>query len=222
MAVKLFRETGRAGLLDASEARRAAYSGVNPLWVALGLSVWLATVGNAALWQAWWSLPDMAGWRAYLPALALALMIFCGTLAALSTLAWRRLVKWAATLVLLLCALTTYAMLFLGDAWRTPLAANLLSAMAQDARSFLNLRLLLTVLVVAMLPLLVIFRLRMRRVRVGPQVVRIAMVWAGAALAIFLCLGLIGVPLSAALQKNPQLASLVSPANWIFPLGAQR
>jgi lipid A ethanolaminephosphotransferase len=221
MAVKLFRETGRAGLLDASEARRAAHSGVNPLWIALALSVWLATVGNAALWQAWWNLPDMAGWRAQLPALALALMIFCGTLAVLSTLAWRGLMKWAAALVLLLCAFTTYAMLFMGDAPRTPLAANMPGAVVQDARGFANLRLLLTVLIVAMLPMLVIYRLRMRRVRTGQQIVRIAMVWAGAALVIFICLGLAGTPLSATLQKHPQLAPLVSPANWIFTLGAQ-
>jgi hypothetical protein len=49
----------------------------SPLSIVLAGSAWLAVVGNLALWQALWQLPDIHGWRGLLMGGVMAGMVFC-------------------------------------------------------------------------------------------------------------------------------------------------
>ena len=211
MVVKLFRETGRASILDAEEARRVSQIGVNPLWVALGLSLWVTTVGNIALWRAAWS--QGGGF----PSLGLALMIFSALIVGFSFFAWRRTMKLVATLVLLATALSVHSLLFQADSVKAPLLANQVAAMVQSPGDFLSLRFLAVLACVAFVPLLLINRLYLQRTRSVQQIMRIGVIWAAMGVVFFLGIGMYGIGLRADAQKYRQLTPLVSPLNWVQP-----
>lgn len=102
MSLKLFRSTGYSSILSPGETRQA----MHPRWIVLVASAWVGFVCNVALWRGLWALPASSG-------LAHALVTgafvagACGVV--LSLLAWRKTLKPATTLVLLLAALSASA-----------------------------------------------------------------------------------------------------------------
>jgi lipid A ethanolaminephosphotransferase len=98
MSLKLFRSTGYSSILGPGETRVAPH----PTWLVLAVSLWIGFACNVALWRA---LRDMEGAPSISRALLAGAFIAstCGTL--LSLLGWRRTLKRAATVLLLLAAL---------------------------------------------------------------------------------------------------------------------
>jgi glucan phosphoethanolaminetransferase (alkaline phosphatase superfamily) len=95
MALKLFRSTGHSTLLMPGETRLAPHPG----WLVLATSAWVAFVCNVAVWR-------LVNDPSALPsALAVAAVLGGGAGMILSILAWRRTLKAAVTLVLVLAAL---------------------------------------------------------------------------------------------------------------------
>lgn len=97
MSLKLFRSTGYSSILGPGETRLATHPG----WVVLAVSLWIGFVCNVALWR---DLRAMGG-----PGLGRSLLagafVACACAAVLSLLGWRRTLKRAASLLLLLAAL---------------------------------------------------------------------------------------------------------------------
>ena len=96
MGLKLFRSTGYSTLLMPGEARLAPHPG----WVVLGVSLWLGIACNVALWLA-----GSARATGILTAVLSGATLAGGSGLLLSLLAWRRTLKPAASLLLLLGAL---------------------------------------------------------------------------------------------------------------------
>jgi lipid A ethanolaminephosphotransferase len=214
MPVKLFRETGRADLLDAQEARMALRRPLNPLWLALGLALWMASVGNLALWRALGQAGAQASTRTSGPeAFGLAAMVFFGSLALLSLLSWRWLMRWLAAALLILTALGLYALLFVDDA-QPPLILNFLKSLPRSPSPLSNVQLWLTVLLLGVLPAALVWRLRLRRGHVITQVLRIALVFVLASGGFLACQAIWGEGLRNKLQQQPDLASKLVPMNW--------
>ncbi|MBP6494023.1 MAG: DUF1705 domain-containing protein, partial [Rhodoferax sp.] len=82
--------------------------------LALVVSGWLATMGNVPLWRALWALPEHSGLRGLLFAAGFAGVIGAATMALLSLLAWPRVFKVVASLLLITAASSTYFMLQYG------------------------------------------------------------------------------------------------------------
>lgn len=98
MSLKLFRSTGYSSILSPGESRLATHPG----WVILAVSLWIGFACNVALWRDLRSLGDGAGLaRSLLTGAFIAAA--CAT--ALSFLGWRRTLKKAATVLLVLAAL---------------------------------------------------------------------------------------------------------------------
>lgn len=95
MALKLFRSTGHSTLLMPGETRLAPHPG----WLVLAVSAWIALACNVAIWRL---VNDPARFPS---ALAVAAVLGGGAGCILSVLAWRRTLKLAATLVLVVAAL---------------------------------------------------------------------------------------------------------------------
>jgi lipid A ethanolaminephosphotransferase len=210
MAVKLFRETGRADLLDAHEARMAARRPLNPLWVSLALALWLASVGNLGFW--------LAARGAALPltrgeTLGLVGMLVFGSLALLAPLAWRGLIKWVAAALLLASALSLYALLFASPT-PSPLVLNFLQYTLREERLWASPQLWLTLLLLGVLPAALLWQLRLRRGHVLTQLLRVALVAVLAAGGFLLCQSVWGEALRTKLQKQPELAAKLVPMNW--------
>jgi lipid A ethanolaminephosphotransferase len=217
MAVKLFRETGRASLLDADEARWAVRRAYNPLLVALGLALWLTSVGNLALWRAIASTGAQAAQASTrLSAgelVGLVSMVFFGSLALLSLLSWRWLIQWAAAALLVLTALGLYALLFLSNT-DSPLILNVLKSLFNEAKQWADPQLWLTVLLLGVLPAAVVWRLRLRRGHAITQVLRVAVVFVLALGGFLAAQALWGDALRNKLQQQPDIAAKLMPMNW--------
>jgi lipid A ethanolaminephosphotransferase len=98
MALKLFRSTGYSSILMAGETRLAMHPG----WMILAVSAWSGFVCNVALWRQLAGTGKPAGMGA---ALALALSVGGAGAIVISLFGWRKTIKLAATLVLLMAAL---------------------------------------------------------------------------------------------------------------------
>ena len=99
MALKLFRSTGYSSLFAPGQIRVAMHPGR----MIAAVSAWAGFVCNVALWR---QLSGSAGAGMGLArAVTLAMLIAAGCVVVLSALGWRRTLKPAATLVVLLTAL---------------------------------------------------------------------------------------------------------------------
>jgi lipid A ethanolaminephosphotransferase len=125
------------------------------------LALWLAVAGNVPLWQrvaelsggggsAWWLLGG------------LVLLVWGGVVMLLSLLVWPRVYRWAATLLVLVTAFNTHFMLQYGAVIDPTMLANVIQTDAREVRDLLSPALLLTVLLVAGVPLWWIWRQPLR------------------------------------------------------------
>jgi lipid A ethanolaminephosphotransferase len=161
MALKLFRSTGYSSLLMPGESRIATH----PSWLVLGASLWLALVGNVGLWRLLaGTAPDVRG------ALASVLVIGGANGLFLSLFGWRRTIRFAITVALLVGALVACGLwsqqLPIDTLWHGP-SRSLLPAWA----SFLRWQVLVLVLVLAVVPIVWVWNHGLRRVS-GPAQLR--------------------------------------------------
>ena len=162
MSLKLFRSTGYSSILGPGETRVATH----PAWLVLAMSLWIGFGCNVALWR---TVRAMDGAPSFIRGLLAGVFIAgaCGTL--LSLLGWRRTLKRAAGVLVLLAALVAACI------WvqALPVDGSLLD---QGLRPLLLpawpslLRWQFPVLLVGLglLPLLCMSQLRLRRLP-GPQ-----------------------------------------------------
>ncbi len=129
-------------------ARRAR----EPLTLVLLVSAWLALAGNVPLWRTLWALPEHSGWHGLVFSLALAAWIGAALVVLLSLLAWPRIFKPLAVLLLVVAAASTYFMLQYGVVIDATMMANVAQTDPREVRDLLSWQLLLSLLLVAGLP----------------------------------------------------------------------
>ena len=169
--VKLFHVTEFAeSMLQSPQSHRSA---IHPLWVALLVALWIATVGHWPLWQTMVLQTEPGNIRP-VPTLLLAVQIALGALFWLALTGWRRLFKTAITLLLVWTALGCCAMglqLASGEAVAV-LPSTLLRFVSQPVNwgRMLNGQCLLNVLLIAVVPATLIWRSRIRRIPVTSRI----------------------------------------------------
>ncbi len=175
MALKLFRHTGYSTLLQPGEARLAPHPG----WLVLAVSVWVALGCNVALWR----------FDAPRAVLATAALVGGASAAVLGLLGWRRTLKLAVTAVLLAAALLACG-LWVQDLPVSALWQQRPRALLPPWPSFLRWPVLLLLMALALLPMLWVWNLTLRRLH-GAQQLRanlLAFLLGGAAFAAGLAL----------------------------------
>ena len=118
---------------------------VHAVWL---VALWLAGPGNLPLWQRIFALDDTLAHRLVLLA-GLGLVVAACTAALLSLLAWPRIFRPAATLLVLVAAFNTHFMWQYGVVIDPTMIANVVHTDAREVRDLLSLRLIGTVLLVA-------------------------------------------------------------------------
>lgn len=136
------------------------------------VSLWLTSVGNMALWQSFYAVPEISGWEGALFGGAFAFVIACLIAAFLSVFAWRGLLKPAMTLLLLLAAFSTYYMLMYGIVVNTSMVLNVFQTDFREARDQLSWLLAVTVFLIAVLPSIWIWRQPLAQLSLWHQVLR--------------------------------------------------
>ena len=134
-----------------SEARTGRHAR-RPLTLVLLVGAWLALVGNLPLWRTLWALPEISGVRGLLFSSALAVWIGAALVALLSLLAWPRLFKPLAVVLLVVAAASTYFMLQYGVVIDATMMANVANTDPREVRDLLSWPLLGSMVLVALLP----------------------------------------------------------------------
>ena len=208
--VKLFRVTEFAeSLLQSPQSHRSA---IHPLWVTLLVALWIATVGHWPLWQTMILQAEPGALRRGLT-LALAAQIALGALFWLALTGWRWLFKSAITFLLVWAALGCCAMglqLAGGEALAMS-PSKLLQFVSQPVNwgRMLNGQCLVNILVIAVVPAILIWRGRIRRIPAMSRILMNATLLLASYVLLRWSLGLSGHALPSPLDPMDLLGKLL-------------
>ena len=224
------RHPGRARRANDAPGRQGGYRayrtafnterpGLRPLWLVLFVSVWLATIGNIALWRQLAELPDLSTWQTAQLGLALGLAITFACTALFSLLAWRWTLKPVLTLFLLSAAFGAYFMLTYNIVIDKTMMINTLQTDVKESRDLLSWGLVIDVLLMAVLPCVLVWRVRLRRAPALRQAGHNALAVAGASAMLVLTLLLFFSSVASGMRNYPQLRYLINPLNSFWAIG---
>lgn len=179
-------------------------------------SLWLAVVGNLALWRNLANLPDISGARGAFFMIAFALMIACIVAAILALFAWRYTLKPAITLLLLLAGFATHYMLMYGIVVDTPMLVNVLQTDTREARDQLSWQLLITVLFTAVLPIAWLWRQAVATTHWRQQVLRNISLLAGSLALAFGTTQLVFQDFSSLMRNYTEMRYQINPLNSLY------
>ena len=193
---------------------------MRPLWVVVLASLWIATVCNVALWRALARLPELSTGQAITVSLGLGLVIALATAALISLLAWRWTLKPVITLFCVSAAFGAYFMMAYGVVIDKTMMVNTLQTDMRETRDLLNWRLAATVLVLAVLPCVVLWRQHIRLQSTVRQVLsNVAALLASSALLVLVLL-LFFQSIASVMRNHPQVRYLINPLNSFYALGS--
>lgn len=179
-------------------------------------SLWLAVLGNLALWKTLLALPDLSGWHGAGFGLAFAVMIACVVATLLSLLAWRFTLKPAITLLLLLAAFATHYMLMYGIVVDTPMLVNVLQTDTREARDQLSWQLFATVFALAVVPLIWLWRQPITPLPLTQQMLRNGGLFAGSLILAFGTTQLVFKDFSSLMRNHTQMRYQINPLNSVY------
>ncbi len=191
----------------------------NPLTLAVLTALWIAAVANWPLWRALFALPESANTRGVLFALGFAGLIAALTLLPLALAAWRHAIKPAAALLLVPAAAGAHFMGTYGVVIDSTMMTNVLQTNPTETRDLLSLRLILSLLLIAALPIAWMWRLPLQQRRLGTQLGRNLIGMLGALAIGGVLLFAIFADLSATMRNHKSLRYLINPHNSFYALG---
>lgn len=191
----------------------------SPLQLAWLTALWLGTLCNWPLWKALLALPETGSPRGLLFMLAFA-GIVTGVLAALLSLAaWRHTIKPVATLLLVSAAAGAHFMGTYGVVIDDTMIVNVLQTDARETRDLLSLRMLVTLLLLAGLPAIYLWRTRLTSPGFLRQLLRnLGGVLLGLVLAVVLLLACFA-DMASTMRNHKSLRYLINPLNSYYALG---
>ncbi len=192
---------------------------LSPRALVIAASIWMASVGNLALWRelgALGLLKNAAGWGL---AVAMGLMIAGVLTMLMSLLAWGRSVKLVITVMLVMSALASYFMLAYGVVIDPGMITNTLQTDVHEARALLSPWLIVSFVLLALLPGAALWRVRLKTMPWPREALR-NLGTAAAALVLALLVALAAFqPLSSAMRNHKHLRYLMNPLSSVWSLG---
>jgi lipid A ethanolaminephosphotransferase len=191
----------------------------NPLTLAAGVSLWLASACNWPLWRAMVELPELASVDGTVFMFSFGLMVACIGLALLALGAWRRSIKPLATLLLVVAAVGAHFMGSYRIVIDPTMMVNVLHTDVHEAGDLFGWRLLLSLALLAGLPAWWLWRTPLRAAPAAAQGL-----YNGAALTLALSLAgallvLNAAPMASTMRNHKPLRYMINPANTFYALG---
>ncbi len=137
--------------------------GIHPTRLMVLASIWLATIGNLALWQELARLPEMNDWRAVWFGIAFAVLIASLLCMLMSLLCWRRTLKPIIALFLTSAAFGAYFMLSYRVVIDSSMMVNVLQTDLNESLDLFSWKLVVAVLFLAVLPIVLLWRRQVMR-----------------------------------------------------------
>ena len=191
----------------------------HPVWVALLGSLWLASVGNYALWQQVHQLPEVTGLRGLAFALGFGVIITCALTAVLSFLNWRGWLKPVLSVCFLSAASGAYFMVSYGIVIDSTMITNVVQTDTKEALDLLNWRMLISLLVLGILPCWVLWKTRLQVLRLRQQIWSNTLTAVVSVVVIVAALLAIFQDFSSIMRNHTQLRYLVNPLNSYYAIG---
>lgn len=191
----------------------------HPVWVALLGSLWLASVGNYALWQQVHQLPEVTGLRGLAFALGFGVIITSALTAVLSFLNWRGWLKPVLTVFFLSAASGAYFMVSYGIVIDSTMITNVVQTDTKEALDLLNWRMLISLLVLGILPCWVLWKTPLQVLRLRQQIWSNTLTAVVSVVVIVAALLAIFQDFSSIMRNHTQLRYLVNPLNSYYAIG---
>lgn len=211
MFLKLFG-TKNTSLLNKQE------QGIHPNLLIVLTSIWLATIGNLALWQELVRLPEMNDWRAAWFGVAFAALIAALICMLMSLLCWRWTLKPVIALFLVIAALGAYFMLSYGVVIDSAMMVNVLHTDLRESTDLASWKLVMVLLFLAVLPIVLLWKTQVKRFNLfktlGNNALLLIVSLAISALAVMP----IYQDFASTMRNNMQLRFLVNPLNSFYGL----
>lgn len=188
-------------------------------WLLVIASVWMATVGNVALWQQLASLPELNNGRGVAFAIGFAALIAVTLAALLSLFAWRWTLKPVLTILLLAAAAGAYFMMAYGIVVDDTMMVNVLQTDPRETRNLLNWRLFSTLVVLGALPALWLWRTPVKRLGVGRQLLTNALTFIASLTLLGGISMLIFQDFSSVMRNHTLVRYQINPLNTLYALG---
>ena len=193
---------------------------MRPLWVVVLASLWIATACNVALWRTLARLPDLSSVQVVTISVAMALVIGLATAALLSVLAWRWTLKPVIMLFCVSAAFGAYFMMAYGIVIDKSMMVNTLQTDLRETRDLMNWRLLVTVLVLAGLPCVLLWRQHIRLQSPTRQALYNVAALLATCTLLVLVVFLFFQSIASVMRNHPQVRYLINPLNSFYALGA--
>ena len=192
--------------------------GWNPLTLAALAGLWIAALPNWPLWRELLALPETSSVRGALFIVGFGVMVAALTAALLTLLAWHATIKPAIAVLLLVAAFGAHFMGTYGVVIDTAMMTSVVQTDPREIRDLLSLRLLGTLLLLAGLPLLLLWRLPVRGIGLRRQAGRNLLGIAALAVVLVALLFALFADLSGTMRNHRAMRYLVNPVNSIYAL----
>lgn len=195
--------------------------GIHPIGLELLLALWLATVGNVALWRAVYLSPDVQQPGGLWVMFTFAMVVGAALLAVLTALMWGPWRRALGVVLLLLSSVAGYFMFTYGIVIDPGMVANVFHTDRLETQGLLSAHLAMALFVGAMLPSIVWWRMPVRPVAVRHQwwqrsaTVLVAL----AVLVVALLSGFQGI--SSLMRNHKSLRYMVNPFNVVYGVVVQ-
>jgi lipid A ethanolaminephosphotransferase len=191
----------------------------HPAWVAVLGSLWLASIGNFALWQQVHQLPEVSGFRGLAFALGFGAIIAAALTALLSILNWRGLLKPVLTVFFLSAASGAYFMVSYGIVIDSTMITNVLQTDTKEALDLMNWRMLISLLLLGILPSWVLWKTPLKTLRLSQQALSNTFTAVASVVVIVAALLAVFQDFSSIMRNHTQLRYLVNPLNSFYAIG---
>ena len=192
---------------------------MRPFWIMGAASLWMATLGNLALWQELQKMGLMNQPQGWLLAAGLAGITAGATGALLGLLAWRWTFRLWTSVLLLAAALGAYYMLTYRVVIDSTMIVNVLQTNTREALDVMSLRMLLEVGILGILPVFLVWRLPVRYAPPMRQLIHNAL-WIVGGLAVVVASAVLCFqPLASTMRNHKHVRYLINPLNSVYAVG---
>jgi lipid A ethanolaminephosphotransferase len=197
----------------------SAARGIRPAWLAAGASLWMAILGNSALWRELYANGLLVSASGNLLAVSIALVTAACLAGIISLLAWRPTFKPAISVLLVMSAAGAHFMMTYHVVIDPAMLTNVLQTDWHEASDLLTWRFFLVMLLLGLLPAAAVWRIPVRHQAWRSQALRNL---GSAALMLVVCAAVVAgafQPLSSSMRNDRKLRYMINPLNTLYALG---
>ena len=192
--------------------------GIHPSWLIVLSSLWLASIGNLALWQELARLPEMNDLRAVWFGIAFAALIASLLCMLMSLLCWCWTLKPVIALFLISAAFGAYFMLSYRVVIDSSMMVNVLHTDLRESLDLFSWKLVLAVLFLAVLPIFVLWKQQLKQLSILKNLAVNAQLFLASGVIAVIAVFPIYQDFASNMRNHMQLRFLVNPLNSFYGL----